>query len=335
MEGYDKSELLDGKPFLKVVEILVVILFVVVIGYVGSRLQISAYARDDFILQFTNPNSDAAPGPWQSLEEGKIDARFNSPETDFTFNRDYMGQRHHHDQPGAGLFAGRSLALMASEECSGYSRRPPHPNGQVGQSSRKLQTSTSLGARVGQQFWGVESVSELPGRLILKVWNKRAFMSIKVFTTGGSIDKIYSTKESSFVVGEPQVGHILHEANVNIDYKIESLIKKDSLEITDDDRRMVLEKVKSDQHRHIVITHGTDTMILTAEMLEGIPDKVIVLTGAMQPAAFKRTDAAFNVGCAIIAVQTLPEGVYVVMNGQVFDPHKVRKNLGLDQFEEI
>jgi L-asparaginase len=158
-------------------------------------------------------------------------------------------------------------------------------------------------------------------------------MSIKVFTTGGSIDKIYSTQESSFVVGEPQAGQILHEANVNIDYKVESLIKKDSLEITDADRRMIFERVKSDQHRHVVITHGTDTMILTAEMLQEIPDKVIVLTGAMQPAAFKRTDAAFNVGCAIIAVQTLPAGVYVVMNGQVFDPHKVRKNLELDQFE--
>jgi L-asparaginase len=160
-------------------------------------------------------------------------------------------------------------------------------------------------------------------------------MKIKIFTTGGSIDKLYSTPESSFVVGEPQIGNILQEANVSLDCEIESLLKKDSLDITDDDRRLIFEKVRSDPHRHIVITHGTDTMIATAKMLGQIPDKVIVLTGAMQPAAFKQTDAAFNIGCAIIAVQTLPEGVYVVMNGRVFDPHKAMKNVDLDRFEEI
>ena len=160
-------------------------------------------------------------------------------------------------------------------------------------------------------------------------------MKIKIFTTGGSIDKIYSTQESTFVVGEPQFTNILQEANVTLDCEVESLFKKDSIDITDDDRRAIFEKVKSDPHRHIVITHGTDTMILTAKMLVQVPDKVIVLTGAMQPAAFKKTDAAFNVGCAIIAAQTLPDGVYVVMNGQVFDPHKAVKNLDLDRFEEI
>ena len=159
-------------------------------------------------------------------------------------------------------------------------------------------------------------------------------MKIKIFTTGGSIDKFYSTQESTFVVGEPQIGNILQEANVTLDFEVESLLKKDSLDITDDDRRMIFEKVKSDPHRHIVITHGTDTMIVTARMLAQIPDKVIVLTGAMQPAAFKKTDAACNVGCAIIAAQTLPNGVYVVMNGRVFDPHKAVKNLEVGRFEE-
>jgi L-asparaginase len=75
-------------------------------------------------------------------------------------------------------------------------------------------------------------------------------------------------------------------------------------------------------------------MISTAKTLLSIPDKVIVLTGAMQPAAFKKTDAAFNIGCAIMAVQVLPDGVYVVMNGKVFDPNKAAKNLELDRFEE-
>ncbi len=157
---------------------------------------------------------------------------------------------------------------------------------------------------------------------------------IKVFTTGGSIDKVYSTRESTFVVGEPQSDSILRDANVNFEYEIESLLKKDSLDLTDEDRQTILDRVRADPHRHVVITHGTDTMALTARTLYEITDKVIVLTGAMQPAAFRQTDAAFNVGGAIIAVQTLPEGVYIVMNGRVFDPRRVRKNQEQDKFEE-
>jgi L-asparaginase len=160
-------------------------------------------------------------------------------------------------------------------------------------------------------------------------------MELKIFTTGGSIDKHYSTRLSNFIVGDPQIGKVLEESNVNFSFEIEPLFQKDSLEITDADRRKILRKVKADPHHHILITHGTDTMILTAKVLSGIPGKVIVLTGAMQPAAFKVTDAAFNIGGAIIAVQNLPEGVYIVMNGQVFDPYKAQKNLELDRFEAI
>jgi L-asparaginase len=157
---------------------------------------------------------------------------------------------------------------------------------------------------------------------------------IKIYTTGGSIDKAYSTQESSFVVGEPQIGSILRQANVALEYEVESLLKKDSLEITDHDRQKIADRIAADPHRQIVITHGTDTMVETALRLTSVGGKVIVLTGAMQPAAFKESDAAFNVGCAILAVQTLPEGVYVVMNGRVFDPHHAQKNLDLDRFEE-
>ena len=107
------------------------------------------------------------------------------------------------------------------------------------------------------------------------------------------------------------------------------------MDVTEDDRLEIYDKVKSDPSRHIVITHGTDTMISTAKALSSICDKVIVLTGAMQPAAFKKTDAAFNIGCAILAVQILPHGIYVVMNGKVFDPNKAAKNLESDRFEEI
>ena len=158
-------------------------------------------------------------------------------------------------------------------------------------------------------------------------------MKIKIFTTGGSIDKYYSTKESDFIVGDPVIKSVLEDANVTIEYEIESILSKDSLEIADQDRHHIFTRVKSDPADRIIITHGTDTMVDTARSLSQIRGKVIVLTGAMQPAAFKQTDAAFNVGAAIIAVQTLPEGVYVVMNGQVLDPQRTFKNLELDQFE--
>ena len=159
-------------------------------------------------------------------------------------------------------------------------------------------------------------------------------MKIKVFTTGGSIDKTYSTQVSTFIVGAPQVDRILNESNVTFEYEVESLCRKDSLEMTDEDRQMVVEKVSVAAERLILITHGTDTMIATAQALYGIPEKVIVLTGAMQPAAFKQSDAVFNVGCAVAALQTLPEGVYLVMNGKIFDPRRSRKNVKFDCIED-
>lgn len=158
-------------------------------------------------------------------------------------------------------------------------------------------------------------------------------MKIKVFTTGGSIDKIYSTRESNFVVDEPQVFAIFQDANVGFDFEIESLTRKDSLELSDSDRQLIAHKVRSTPEKYILITHGTDTMISTALELIGISGKVIVLTGAMQPAAFKYSDAPFNIGGAVVALQTLPEGVYLVMNGKVFDPRHARKNMALDRFE--
>jgi L-asparaginase len=158
---------------------------------------------------------------------------------------------------------------------------------------------------------------------------------IKIFTTGGSIDKVYSTQSSQFEVGAPQARLILDEANLSLEYTIEALLAKDSLEISDADREMIAGRVRAEACRYILITHGTDTMINTALVLTDIPGKVIVLTGAMQPAAFKRSDAAVNLGFALAALQMLPEGVYIAMNGRVFDPFKVRKNLQLDRFEEI
>jgi L-asparaginase len=158
---------------------------------------------------------------------------------------------------------------------------------------------------------------------------------LMIFTTGGSIDKTYSTQVSDFVVGEPQIGIVLQEANVNLEYEVESLLQKDSLDLTDEDRRLIAEKVRSCPHRHIIITHGTDTMTITARELIKIADKVIVLTGAMQPAAFKKTDAVFNIGCAVAAVQLLSLGVYIVMSGRVFPVDKTCKNTEKNWFEAI
>jgi L-asparaginase len=157
-------------------------------------------------------------------------------------------------------------------------------------------------------------------------------MKIKIFTTGGSIDKFYSTLASDFIVGEPQAAAMLRDANATIEFDVESLLKKDSLQITDEDRAMILERVSRDPNRLIVLTHGTDTLIATAKLLTQIHGKTIVLTGAMQPAAFKTTDAYFNLGGAIIAAQTLPEGVYIVMNGQVFDPFTSKKDVENNRF---
>jgi len=158
-------------------------------------------------------------------------------------------------------------------------------------------------------------------------------VSVKIFTTGGSLDKGYSTKESAFLVQEPQVEEVLDQANVTFDYEVEALFRKDSLEITAADRELILRRVSQDSADRILITHGTDTMALTGQCLSEVRGKTIVLTGAMQPASFKNTDAHFNIGFALAALLTLPHGVYLAMNGAVFDPRRVKKNMAMDRFE--
>ncbi len=160
-------------------------------------------------------------------------------------------------------------------------------------------------------------------------------MKIKIYTVGGTIDKVYFDRKSTYEVGEPKIGEILKEANVNLLYEISPILHKDSLDMTDEDRQMIFDKVSSDEHRHIVLTHGTDTMIQTAKKLSSIPEKVIVLTGAMEPARFKYSDAAFNIGCAVAAVQILKPGVYIAMNGRIFNSESVGKNQEQNWFEEL
>ncbi len=159
-------------------------------------------------------------------------------------------------------------------------------------------------------------------------------MTIKIIATGGTIDKIYFDAKSAFQVGEPTVPLVLEEANITVDYTVQSLLRKDSLEMTDNDRAAVRRAVEESHESRIVITHGTDTMLATARGLGDIPGKTIVLTGSMQPARLRLTDAVFNIGFALAAVQLLPPGVYVGMNGRIFDPWQSTKNVALNRFEE-
>ncbi len=159
-------------------------------------------------------------------------------------------------------------------------------------------------------------------------------MKIKFFAVGGTIDKVYFDALSRYEIGESNINDILKDARVNFTYDVSSLLKKDSLEMTDKDRLTIHQAVKDEPGKKIIITHGTDTMIETAKVLGTVKNKVIVLTGAMEPAKFKSSDAVFNLGSAVSAVQILPNGVYIVISGRVFTPDNVRKNRALKVFEE-
>lgn len=160
-------------------------------------------------------------------------------------------------------------------------------------------------------------------------------MKIKIYTTGGTIDKIYFDQKSEFQVGEPQILELLREANITFDFDVESLMRKDSLDMSDADRELIAGRIRQDPNERILLTHGTDTMVETARALLGITGKTIVLVGSMQPARLRYSDAIFNIGYAIATVQMMPPGIYVAMNGQVFDPLHARKNVAGHRFEAI
>ena len=158
-------------------------------------------------------------------------------------------------------------------------------------------------------------------------------MKVAILTTGGTFDKVYFDANSEYSIGDPCITSILDEGNVNSDYRIQSILKKDSLDITSKERQIIKNSVEECAEERIIIIHGTDTMVETAKSLEDIKDKTIVLTGAMQPARFKKTDAIFNSGFALAAAQILEYGVYISMNGMVFHSDNVKKNIDLGKFE--
>ena len=160
-------------------------------------------------------------------------------------------------------------------------------------------------------------------------------MQIVFITTGGTIDKVYFDQKSDFEVGDSQGPEILRESGVTLHCEFIQLFKKDSLDITDADRQKIRETIAASGQKRFIVTHGTDTMIQTAAFLNDLPGKTIVITGSLTPARFKNSDAAFNVGSALGAVQCLPPGAYIAMNGRIASPHQVRKNREANCFELI
>ncbi len=160
-------------------------------------------------------------------------------------------------------------------------------------------------------------------------------MQIAIFTTGGTIDKVYFDAKGGYEVGAPMVRQILDHGRVTSHIPIMELLRKDSLEMTQADRMAVREALAASEATRIIVTHGTDTMVETARELRNLPGKTIVLTGALQPARFADSDAAFNLGLAVGAVQVLSPGVYITANGQVFPADSVRKNTVLNRFERL
>ena len=161
-------------------------------------------------------------------------------------------------------------------------------------------------------------------------------MNIKIFVTGGTFDKEYNELEGTLFFKESHLPEMLKLARSKLKIDISTLMMIDSLDMTDADRKIILEKCKKTKEDKILITHGTDTMIETAKVLaSSIKNKTIVLTGAMIPYKFGSSDGLFNLGSSLAFVQTLPQGVYISMNGKYFRWDNLKKNKQTGMFEEI
>ena len=160
--------------------------------------------------------------------------------------------------------------------------------------------------------------------------------AILVLTTGGTIDKTYFDALSEYQIADSGIPGLLREARVALPFRVVELLRKDSLELGDDDRAAIAAAARTAPETRIIITHGTDTMTETAQALAtAVPGKTVVLTGALTPARFAQTDAPFNLGMAFATAQLAPAGVWIAMSGQVFDGLKVRKDRAAGKFVEI
>jgi L-asparaginase len=161
-------------------------------------------------------------------------------------------------------------------------------------------------------------------------------MAIRIFITGGTFDKEYNELEGKLYFKDTHLPEMLRLGRCKVTVDIRTLMLIDSLEMTDEDRKNILDHCRKSREDKIVVTHGTDTMEETAKALgKAVTDKTIVLTGAMIPYKFGSSDGLFNLGSALAFVQTLPYGVYVVMNGKCFTWDNVKKNKKTGEFEEI
>lgn len=158
---------------------------------------------------------------------------------------------------------------------------------------------------------------------------------VRIFVTGGTFDKEYNELNGQLYFKDTHIQEILKLGRCKVDMSIRTLMLVDSLEMTDSDRNIIVENCKNADENRIVITHGTDTMTITAKVLaENITNKTIVITGAMIPYKFGSSDGLFNLGSALAFAQTLPHGIYVAMNGRYFTWDNVRKNRQTGYFEE-
>lgn len=162
--------------------------------------------------------------------------------------------------------------------------------------------------------------------------------TIAILSTGGTIDKFYAPLKGNLDLGEPAARAVLSRASVTAPVRVDSILKKDSLDISDVEREAICARIIAEPSACVIVTHGTDTMIQTArlltEKLKTSPvKKTILFTGAMVPDSYCHSDAAFNIGFALGVIHSLAPGAYIAMNGEVFDPFRVRKNYETGHFE--
>jgi len=161
-------------------------------------------------------------------------------------------------------------------------------------------------------------------------------MTIRIFITGGTFDKEYDEINGQLYFKDTHMKELLDKGRNRVPVQIRTLMMIDSLDMTADDRELIVQQCLHCKEDKIVITHCTDTMTETGRVLaERVKDKTIVLTGAMIPIKFGSSDGLFNLGSALAFVQSLPRGVYVAMNGRYFHWDNVRKNKQTGVFEEL
>jgi L-asparaginase len=166
--------------------------------------------------------------------------------------------------------------------------------------------------------------------------------TLRIFVTGGTFDKTYDEIRGTLTFGETHLSEMLRLGRSRVEVAIQSLMMKDSLDMSDADRTLIIRSCSECEESRVVITHGTDTMVATARAIAGaapatpgLAGKTVVLTGAMIPYAFGSSDGLFNLGSALSFAQVLPPGVYIAMNGQYFAWNRVQKNRETGVFEAV